>query len=458
MPKLFTAIAAATGLLLIAVGVGSSPADAACGKECKQAKSFCKSHEQAHPNEECGVVRGAICTGSSWTKINQVNWAWSACRLGKGGADLKKAEAHCKEYKDNWGGKCEVHSPLCNLGWVKLADYGKFRACRPIEITANMRYNAYKAFMRKFEGKADTKMAPVLADFVKKHYDLDLASIRWGYASNTPSTCIADCTKIYCNKQSVIDQVKSGVVTSDIVFHELQHAQQCKKKGGRDDYAKLWFGNLPKGFFGALNPELDGKFKDKVHDMMPMEQDAAAKATKVMKTWTSGWWHAKAKCRVYKSDRKTVVYTSNDTHPRFFCDPELKGQGVKTLEDKADDAARKHGYGTYHFAFGKPDEGNGVWLGSVKAGTDPVLLRLKAFAALALASGERASSPASSRSVRTIRAAACPRTLTSSWRGSESYWTSCSATGSRCSAPEMSVEMGSTPRPWHGGSRSALAS
>ncbi len=357
------------------VGFGST-AEAKCGKQCKEAKNYCKNWKKGHPGEECGTVRGLACTGKSWKKIKQVNALWAACKLVKGEEDIKKAKARCSEFKEHWGGKCQVHSPACKAGWVKLGKYGKFRACRPIELSLNMRYNAYKAFMRKFEGKAKHKMHPALTDFVKKNYKLDIGSVKWGYTSNTPSTCITDCTKIYCNKQWIIDRVRSGLTgDASIIFHELAHVEQCKSKGGRKNYAKLWFGDLPKGFFGALNPEVKGKFKEKVHDKMPMEKKAESKAQKVLKKYQKDWWHKEAKCRVYKSDKKTIVYTSNDPHSRHFCDPKYKKQGAKGLKSEAAKAAIKHGKGKYYFAFGMPHKTkdgkpNGVWMGSDTFGRD----------------------------------------------------------------------------------------
>ena len=58
-------------------------------------------------------------------------------------------------FEENWGGNCEVHSPLCNAGWIKLQKYGKFRACRKIEFTGTI-LDLYRAYMRKWEGLADT--------------------------------------------------------------------------------------------------------------------------------------------------------------------------------------------------------------------------------------------------------------------------------------------------------------
>ncbi len=371
MKRILSMIALAGTLLSVSL-LFATPGQAACGKECKQAKNFCKSYKKNNPGVECGTVRGAICTGKSWKKIKQVNWAWSACKLVKGQDDIAKAKARCAEFKKNWGGKCEVSSPLCRAGWVKLGKYGKFRACRPIQITANMRYNIYKAFMRKFEGKAKHKMHPELRKVVAKHYKMDPNKVRWGYASNTPSTCITDCMNIYCNNKNLIDQVRTGRVSASIIFHELEHSAQCVKRGSRKEYAKLWFKDLPIGFFGAFDLSVKDKFKNKIHDKMPMEKQAEAKAQSVAK---SGWWTKTAKCRVYKSDKKTIVYASSGVYYRYYCDPAFGQDGSKKLKSEATKAASKSGYGKYYFALGMPHTGNGVWLGSGKFGLDPKIVR-----------------------------------------------------------------------------------
>lgn len=367
MKKLYTIFALAGAIISSAI-LFATPSEAACGKQCKQAKNYCKSYEKSHPGETCGTVRGAICTGKSWKKIKQVNIAWSACRLVKGEGDLKKAQARCKDFKKYWGGKCEVQSPRCKAGWVKLGKYGKFRACRPIQISLNMRYNIYKAFMRKFEGKAKYKMHPKFQKAIKNSYSFDPSKVRWGYASNTPSRCITDCMNIYCNDKKVIEQVRTGRVTQSIVFHELGHTEQCIKRGGRKQYAMLWFKDLPVGFFGAFDLSVKDKFKNKIHDKMPMEKQAESKAQSVAK---SGWWTKPAKCRVYKSDKKTIVYASNGTWVRAWCDPAYGMDGSKTLISEAKKAAKKYGYGKYYFALGKPHAKNGIWLGSGVYGTKP---------------------------------------------------------------------------------------
>jgi hypothetical protein len=353
---------------------GSGTANAACGKECREAKEFCSNWERDHPGQTCGRVRGAICTGSAWDKIKQVNWAWSACRLVEGGADHAKAQTRCDEYEDNWGGTCEVHSPFCNAGWARLGTYGKFRACRPREVSGDLLYDGYKAYMRKWEGKASTPIPAHLHFFIKREYGIDPDWVRWGTVPDTSnSTCITDCNRIYCDAAFPEQRVREGYNlhrrgddgVTDLLFHELTHVQQCKEVGGRQGYAHLWFSNLSKGLSRAIRD--GGKISaDEIHNLQPMEQDATAKGAEIRQRYVAEWWHTKARCRVYLPDRTTVGYESNDTHPRAFCDPQVGWQGSKDLKMRAVELAKQHGEGTYHIAFGLPHESNGVWLGEVK--------------------------------------------------------------------------------------------
>jgi hypothetical protein len=377
MTYLLRLVARGAGLLLL-VGLVSlaagGTAEAVCGKECRQARDYCNNWEKSHPGQTCGRVRGLICTGNSWVKITQVNALWAACRLVEGSADHARAQARCDEYEDNWGGTCEVHSPLCNAGWARLGDYGKFRACRPREVSGDLLYDGYKAYMRKWEGKASTPIPAHLHFFIQREYGIDPGWVRWGTVSDTSnSTCITDCNRIYCDADYPEQRVRAGYDLhridderiTDLLFHELQHVRQCKEVGGRQDYAHLWFSNLSKGLGRAMRD--GGKISaDEIHDLQPMEQDASARGAAIRQRYTDEWWHRAARCRVYLPDRSTVGYTSNDAHPRAFCDPQVGWQGSKDLRVRAAELAKQHGDGVYHIAFGLPHESNGVWLGEVK--------------------------------------------------------------------------------------------
>jgi hypothetical protein len=351
------------GVVGFAVLAMAAPGYAVCGKECKQAKKFCTNWEKDHPGEECGRVRGAICNvplaHGSWKKIKQVNWAWSACELVKGEDDHARAVSRCNEYEKNIGGNCEVQSPHCKAGWVKLGDYGVFQACRRIAPSGSLLYDGYKAFMRKWEGKADTYMSPALQDFVKRLYPkVDAARVRWGLVGSTPSsTCITDCYDIYCDKAWVLDQIKSGAVGSSVIFHELTHVEQCVAQGGREDYAKFWFKNLPVGFFKAIDGDIKDEFKKDLHDKMPMEKQAEKKGQAVQAKFAADWWSHRSYCRIYDADRTTVRYRTNESHFRADCEPRYEGAGWRELQQAVKEVAREHGDGQYWFGFGRPELG-----------------------------------------------------------------------------------------------------
>jgi hypothetical protein len=343
----------------------ASPALAYCGKDCRQAKDFCKAWERDHAGEECGVVRGYACTGSSWKRIKVVNAWWSACRLVKGADDLKAAEARCAEYEKVEGGTCQVHSPLCNAGWRSIGDHGKFRACRPLDPSGSLAYDGYKSFFSQVEGKANMAIPEHLHPFLKKHYTFDPASVRFGDVSKiSGATCITDCNKVYCTPKNLIDQVRDGYNWQPIHFHELQHVQQCTNVGGRENYAKMWFKQIPGAVLKAIFTKDGDKFGQEVHDKMPMEKDAATKEV-IHQEYVREFWHTAAKCRVVRAETNEVVYESNDTHPRVFCDPEFDREGARRLKQEAQRAAFKHGAGQYKLAFGKPHEDNGVWLATL---------------------------------------------------------------------------------------------
>jgi hypothetical protein len=364
-------------LIAVLLAAFCTSAEAICLKQCKEAKKFCKTWEKNNPGEECGRVRGAICnapgSGGTWKKIEQVNAFWAACHLVKGEEDHAAAQKRCKQYETNIGGNCEVHSPRCNAGWVKLGDYGKFQSCRRLEPSGSLLYDGYKAWMRKWEGKADTPLPPPLAQFVKKHYPkVDVSKIRFGYVSSTPSsTCITDCNHIYCDDHDVIDSIKRGVIPqddADLVFHELTHTEQCSELGGREAYAKFWFKNVPVGFFNAIDGDVKDDFKDDLHDKMPMEKDADKNGNAVAEKYGLGWWNQKHFCRIYKSDRKTEVWQSKEMHFRHECVPAENNTAGRETQRALVGVAAKHGSGTYWVAHGVPEHGEPTKVNDNKAG------------------------------------------------------------------------------------------
>jgi len=200
------------GAIFIVSLVNFSIISDAYAKSAKnKAKDYCKSWKKSHPGQNCGYVRGLICTGKNWKKLKTFKLLWTACKQVGGHADRKKAYKRCAEYDKYWSkGACKVYSPRCKVGWVKLGKYGSFRACRRINFSGSLLYDVYKAFMRKWEGKAHKRMSDAQVRFVKKYYNINTSSVRWGEVSNPHAGCTTDCTKIYCkSSKRVYAHIKS---------------------------------------------------------------------------------------------------------------------------------------------------------------------------------------------------------------------------------------------------------
>lgn len=60
------------------------------------------------------------------------------------------------------------------------------------------------------------------------------------------------------------------------LLHELQHYNQCKRIGGRDHYALMWFRDLG-------NTLLKSGILKTIHDRMPMEKEAISSADTLCK-------------------------------------------------------------------------------------------------------------------------------------------------------------------------------
>lgn len=64
--------------------------------------------------------------------------------------------------------------------------------------------------------------------------------------------------------------------------HELQHYEQCMNKGGRRNYAAMWFGQVGGTYIRLILNNEKGDVKEGgLHDAMPMEKDATDKGRTV---------------------------------------------------------------------------------------------------------------------------------------------------------------------------------
>ncbi|MFZ5877660.1 MAG: hypothetical protein ACOYXU_14835 [Nitrospirota bacterium] len=120
-------------------------------------------------------------------------------------------------------------------------------------------------------------------DQLKGYYpNVNLRSVRFGFSDRQPpGNATTDCHNMYFSSRDYTEKLRTGTVDDDFfwLYHELRHTEQCKEVGGRDPYAEMWFKHLE---YSALTTNINNPDYYKVlHDRMPMERDADARATAV---------------------------------------------------------------------------------------------------------------------------------------------------------------------------------
>jgi hypothetical protein len=130
---------------------------------------------------------------------------------------------------------------------------------------------------------ADTPspLPPAYRALLREYYpNVDLANIRTAFAPNMKlrQWNFTDCDKIYFIDPDLAGRVKNGALTAQsdirVLVHELRHTEQCVEWGGRDLFAARWY-DESFGNFG-------------IHDNMPMEMDASARASSVIANFPAG--------------------------------------------------------------------------------------------------------------------------------------------------------------------------
>ena len=150
-------------------------------------------------------------------------------------------------------------------------------------ISVPTTYDLYKTFMSLMSSGVQMKAMPyALIQKLDPYYANNLNIVRYGHASRLSNTAITDCTKIYFSSKDMTDAIaKNTPLTASSMrwlLHELAHTEQCYKVGGREAYAKMWFKDLGTAL---VTPPFSSNDMKEIHDKMPMEKDAEAKAVQV---------------------------------------------------------------------------------------------------------------------------------------------------------------------------------
>jgi hypothetical protein len=98
-----------------------------------------------------------------------------------------------------------------------------------------------------------------------------LGNYRFGVSPRQPAVATTDCSMTYYTTQSYVDKVASGTLTTPnefkLLFHEIHHYRQCMQAGGRNQFAKMWFDQIPLNKLQTFDMHI-------IHDAMPMEGQA----------------------------------------------------------------------------------------------------------------------------------------------------------------------------------------
>ncbi len=265
-----------------------------------EAQRYCsqyKTSTRQHCNVEkcpCGVGQKIL----KKFKRSGMKRGYCVCvsKFVKKSDNRARAEQACDSYEDKYGEECLVSSRNCPRGMIPVAKYRggprvKYSACRDkngperfkkfsnemnqIMPQALLLVNSYKAFFKRIKNKADrlTPLPMATRRALQRYFPkVNLERVRIGYSSRATSAGITDCHRIYFKHEYNAKNIRGGRITR-LLLHELYHAQQCSQWGGRNRYAMKWFRNLAPGVVRGLKRNHE-KFGDRIHDKMPMEQQA----------------------------------------------------------------------------------------------------------------------------------------------------------------------------------------
>jgi hypothetical protein len=138
---------------------------------------------------------------------------------------------------------------------------------------------AYNGYMAQLGAGVTTYQLPALyREMLQPFYSGNIANWRFGFADRQPpNNATTDCNVTYFNNIAFVTKLQQGLVDSswDWLFHELRHFSQCSILGGRDAYAKMWFGHLEIAFIQSNDLAT-------LHDRMWMENDAETYSTSMI--------------------------------------------------------------------------------------------------------------------------------------------------------------------------------
>ena len=170
--------------------------------------------------------------------------------------------------------------------------------CNAAVSLCNAKIRAFDVYMEQLDtGRPKYELPAIYREVLQRHYPgADLSAVRFSFSDQQPpGNATTDCNQIYFNSESYVAALRDAAPNPKLVWllHELVHPEQCAVAGGREGYAKRWWKELETAvresgetvnlFQSAerLAKELQALYL-RLHDAMPMEQDADLKSKAVL--------------------------------------------------------------------------------------------------------------------------------------------------------------------------------
>ena len=167
-----------------------------------------------------------------------------------------------------------------------LSDPAGYAACAARQQACTTKIDLYKSYMLQLGlGTTQLGLPQLYVDVLQPLFrGTDLRAWRFAFGDRQPANnATTDCSVTYFNHQPTVNDLRNGRLDEDWEFgwllHELRHFAQCTQLGGRDAYAKMWFGHLEVAFLSANSGDMAA-----LHDEMFMEADAEQVANRLQTT------------------------------------------------------------------------------------------------------------------------------------------------------------------------------
>lgn len=158
-------------------------------------------------------------------------------------------------------------------------------------------YRIYMAWLASGVSGGYGRLPAPLAKELLPKYRHDLGEARVAFTDKLPNgLAVADCKTVYFGNEKLVEALRQGSELTDgqrrWLAHELTHGEQCERWGGREAFAKTWFGQADAsawhvvkagGAFDALREYLRTRYIRGLHDAMPMEIEADERAADVLR-------------------------------------------------------------------------------------------------------------------------------------------------------------------------------